>query len=318
MIFDLFEYTRRPDSGLFYRRNDPNDPRLGELVSASPDVYTSSQIVFLGCPQDEGVARNQGRLGARLAPDEIRRCFYRLALGSLTDHQPLKLFDLGNTVIQPTLEATHQQHQSIVRQLIADGKIVIMLGGGNDVSYPDCSALTLEMGDVLAFNIDAHFDVRADTPRNSGTPYRQLLEEKHIQPEHFYEVGSQPFSNSPIYRRYLLDQGATVCSLRELQDAGITAYFENILCRSTNKAIFWGIDLDVVRAADAPGVSAPNPVGMAGDDLCRITELAGRDPRTRIIEFSEVNPEYDIDQRTCRLAAAAIFYGLLGIQNRDK
>jgi len=318
MIVDLFEYTHRPDSGLFYRRNDPNDPRLGELVSASPDVYTSSQIVLLGCPQDEGVARNQGRLGARLAPDEIRRCFYRLALGMLADHQPLKLFDLGNTSIQPTLEATHHMHQQIVRQLIADGKIVIMLGGGNDVSYPDCSALALETGDVLAFNIDAHFDVRADTPRNSGTPYRQLLEEKHIQPEHFYEVGSQPFSNSPIYRRYLLDKGTTVCSLRELQEAGIIAYFENILRRSSNKAIFWGIDLDVVRAADAPGVSAPNPVGMAGDDLCRIAELAGRDPRTRLIEFSEVNPEHDIDQRTCRLTAAAIFYCLLGIQNRDK
>ncbi|MBZ0284000.1 MAG: formimidoylglutamase [Anaerolineae bacterium] len=317
MTFDLFEQTRRPDSQLLYRRNDPNDPRLGELVSASPDVYASSQVVLLGCPQDEGVSRNQGRLGAHLAPDEIRRCFYRLAVGTLAEHHPLNLFDLGNTIIQPTLEETHNLHQKIVRQLIADGKIVIMLGGGNDVSYPDCSALALETGDVLAFNIDAHFDVRADSPRNSGTPYRQLLEEKHIKPEQFYEVGNQPFSNSPIYRRYLLDQGANICNLRELQESGITPYFENVLKRSPNKAIFWGIDLDVVRAADAPGVSAPNPVGMGGEDLCRITELAGCDPRTRIIEFSEVNPEYDIDQRTCRLAAAAIFYCLLGFQNRN-
>jgi arginase family enzyme len=33
----------------------------------------------------------------------------------------------------------------------------------------------------IAINIDAHFDVRADNPRNSGTPYRQLLEEKLAQ-----------------------------------------------------------------------------------------------------------------------------------------
>jgi arginase family enzyme len=34
---------------------------------------------------------------------------------------------------------------------------------------------------VLALNVDAHFDVRADSPRNSGTPYRQLLEEGKLK-----------------------------------------------------------------------------------------------------------------------------------------
>ena len=44
---------------------------------------------------------------------------------------------------------------------------------------------------VLAFNVDAHFDVRADTPRNSGTPYRELLEGGHVEPQRLHQIGSQ-------------------------------------------------------------------------------------------------------------------------------
>ena len=63
--------------------------------------------------------------------------------------------------------------------------------------------------------------------------------------------------------------------------------------------------LAAVCAADAPGVSAPNPTGMRGEELCQIAAFAGAHPRTRVLEFSEVNPPYDIDLRTCRLAAVA-------------
>jgi formiminoglutamase len=76
-------------------------------------------------------------------------------------------------------------------------------------------------------------------------------------------------------------------------------------------SVFWGLDMDVVRAADAPGVSAPNPLGMSGEELCLLAELAGAEPRSRLLEISELNPAYDIDGRTARLAAAAIWHFLM-------
>jgi formiminoglutamase len=313
---DIFAYTQRPDPALFYRRGDANDPRLGEVVQADPAAYADAALVLLGCPQDEGVRRNQGRPGASRAPDEIRRCFYRLAVANLLDNPNMRLFDLGNTISEPTLEETHTAHREIVRQIIRDGKTLVVLGGGNDTSYPDCSALALESESLLAFNVDAHFDVRADATPNSGTPYRQLLEESYLNPDQFYEVGYQPFASSPVYLRYLAYKGVHVISLRELQAAGIDAFFQHALQQSAARAIFWGLDMDVVRAADAPGVSAPNPTGMDGADLCRIAEIAGRDTRSRILELTEVNPDYDIDGRTCRLAAVVIFSFLLGVRDR--
>ena len=196
---NLFEQTSRISPELLYRRDDVNDVRLGETILTDPSQYDAADIVLLGCPQDEGVRRNKGRIGAKDAPDAIRRCLYRY--GTI---ESLNFFDLGNTIIQDTLEATHDAHREIVRQVLRDGKRIVVLGGGNDVSYPDCSALAIETeGDILAFNIDAHFDVRADVPRNSGTPYRQLLEEVYVKPENFAEIGSLWFANSDNYREYL-------------------------------------------------------------------------------------------------------------------
>lgn len=300
----LFEPTERPDAELFYRRGDANDPRLGEIVLSEPEDYARADVVLLGCPQDEGVRRNGGRVGAALAPDAIRQFLYRLTANQIED---VRLFDLGNTRIQPALEATHDLQREIVRQVIADGKLLIVLGGGNDVSYPDCSGLADAAGAPLAFNVDAHFDVRADAVRNSGTPYRQLIEGGALEPGSFYEMGSQPFANSPIYARYLREKGAHITPLKELRAQGIPAAFERILAHHTSAPVFWGLDMDSVRAADAPGVSAPNAPGLSGEEFCEIAAAAGRWPGTRLLEISEVNPVYDIDNRTCRLAAVALY-----------
>jgi formiminoglutamase len=304
----VFMLCDRPDPALFYRRNDPNDVRLGELVQADTDAYAAAQVVLLGCPQDEGVRRNGGRPGAARGPDEIRRCLYRLSIAKL---EALALFDGGNITVQASLEATHEAQQAVVQQVLADGKRLIVLGGGNDIAYPDCAGVAA-LDTVLAFNVDAHFDVRADMPRNSGTPYRQLLEEGKIAPASFYELGSQPFANAPAYARYLHERGVRVISLHELRDNGIEATLDRILARHAEPAIFWGLDMDVVCAADAPGVSAPNPLGMRAEEFCQIAALAGREPRTRLIEISEVNPAFDLDGRTCRLAAVAIWHALAG------
>lgn len=309
-MFDLFTHTNRPASELLFTRDDPSDPRLGELVRTDSASYAQARAVLLGCPQDEGVRRNRGRVGAAEGPAEIRRAFYRLTPFGL---DATGLFDLGDTIIQPTLEETHEIHREIVSEILRNGKQVIVLGGGNDISYPDCAAATDQFLHPLIFNIDAHFDVRDDNKRNSGTPYRQLLDEGAILPEKFFEMAYQPASNSSIYHDYLVQKGVVCISLRELRSRGLVLTFQEILGRNRSEAIFWGFDLDAVRTSDAPGVSAPNPTGMSGVELCELARLAGATRETRIVEFTEVNPKFDIDGRTSRLVAVAIHSFLEGV-----
>src|SRR4051812_27736808 len=100
---NLFELTARPDESLFHTRHDANDPRMGEVVFREPDAYSNADIVIVGCPQDEGVRRVGGRVGAAEAPTAIREQFYRLTPFNLKK----RVFDLGDLNLGASLETTH-------------------------------------------------------------------------------------------------------------------------------------------------------------------------------------------------------------------
>ena len=307
---ELFQTATRPAENLFYRRNDHNDARLGEIVSFRQEDYATADIVIVGFPQDQGVVRNGGREGAAQAPDAIRREFYKLTPFGIKK----RIFDFGNTIMEGSLEQSHDAHFRIVTQMLRDGKRIISLGGGNDLSYPDGCAMSEVFGksNWLAINVDAHFDVRADEPRNSGTPYRQLLEEQLLRPEYFYEIGFQPQLASPVYFRYLQNLGVNLISLdqlrsRETADLEIRELIrQQFINHSASLSTFFGFDIDVVRSSEAPGSSAPNPFGLRAGEFLTLVQFAAKLVNTKIIEFTEVNPKHDIDDRTSKLVAVAM------------
>jgi formiminoglutamase len=66
---------------------------------------------------------------------------------------------------------------------------------------------------------------------------------------------------------------------------------------------FFGFDMDAVRMADAPGTSSPSPLGLKAGEFIQLVKYAASLANTRIIEFTEVNPNFDIDNRTTKLVA---------------
>lgn len=307
---DIFDLTSRPDKSLFFSRGDANDPRMGEIVGSALEDYAAADIVILGCPQDEGVRRNGGRVGAAEAPNSIREQFYRLT----TFNVKKKVFDIGDVLIGETLEATHDTMTAVVKQILADGKRVVVLGGGNDISYADGVAMASNFGadGWIGVNIDAHLDVRIAETRNNGTQYRQLLDGGHLRPDYFYEVGYQTHHASPVYYEYIKDLGVNRISLeqvrsREEADMELKEQIrQKFIGQSSSLNTFFGFDLDAVRSADAPGVSAPSPLGLRAGEFIQLVKYAASLANTRIIEFTEVNPRFDIDNRTAKLVAIAM------------
>jgi formiminoglutamase len=315
---DVFQLTTRPGPTLFFTRNDPNDPRLGEVVGREESDYESADIVILGCPQDEGVTRNHGRPGAAEAPAAIREQFYRLTPLNVTN----RIFDLGDVRIGADLEETHENHTEVVKAVLKARKRLIVLGGGNDISYPDGKAMAETFGteNWIAINVDSHLDVRIAEQRNSGTPYRQLLDEKLLRPSNFYEVGYQMHLCSPVYYDYVRSLGVNRISLellRSRSDVDVELK-ESIKLKfvhhSSSLNTFFGFDLDAVRSADAPGTSAPSPLGLRAGELIQLVKYAASLSSTRIIEFSEVNPRFDVDNRTAKLVAIGMHRFCSGVQ----
>lgn len=314
---DIFELVERPKPEVFFRKGDPNDPRLGEVVCWEGDDYEAADIVILGCPQDEGVRRNGGRIGAAEAPRAIREQFYKLT----TNNIKKKIFDLGDVLFSPTLEDTHDAMTDVVKQILISGKRLIVMGGGNDISYADGRAMAEVFGTDwwIGVNIDAHLDVRIADKRNSGTPYRQLLEEKHLRPDHFYEVGYQSHFASPVYYDYLRDLGVNRISLellRSRSEADIELkeqIREKFIGHSASLNTFFGFDLDAVRSSDAPGTSAPSPLGLRAGEFIQLVKYAASLANTKIVEFTEVNPRFDIDNRTAKLVAIGMHRFCTGV-----
>jgi arginase family enzyme len=56
-------------------------------------------------------------------------------------------------------------------------------------------------------------------------------------------------------------------------------------------------------------------MGLTAREVCEIADVAASDPRTRIIEITEVNPEYDQDGITSKLAANIIVRALANQRN---
>ena len=72
--------------------------------------------------------------------------------------------------------------------------------------------------------------------------------------------------------------------------------------------------MDSVRSADAPGVSAPSPVGFTAEEILHLTDACHHQPKIGIFEISEVNPVFDRDNCTARLAALAVYTFLYGLR----
>lgn len=307
---EIFELTARPDKELFFQSRDHRDVCLGNLVSAEISDYQKSEIVILGCPQDEGIRRRNGREGAKLAPDAIRYDFYKLSTYGINK----KIFDLGNIVNQKDLEETLEALSKVSEQILKDGKRLIILGGGGDIAYANGKSMANVFGADrwIAINVDARFDIRPDASLNNETQFRQLIEEKLLLPGYFYEIGFQSYFVSPVHHRTLQNLEVKMISLEQLRsrEKADTELREMIrqefIHHSRTMNVFFSFDLQAVRASDAPGVTESSPFGLRSGEFLTLVEFAAKLVNTKIVEFTEVNPLFDADRRTTKLVAIAL------------
>ncbi len=310
-----------------YLPRRPEDPRLGEVIeswSGDPAALRPGRGVLIGFPQDEGVRRNGGRPGAAEAPDAIRRCLYRLTPWdgendlSLADQPPL---DLGNVRVTADLEESQRALGEVVAAVLRAGAVPVVLGGGHETAfgvYLGYVAAGLPVGVV---NVDAHLDVRPliDGQGHSGSPFRQMLEHPaHPLPgERYVCLGAQPQNASRAHWVYARRHGCRVRWCGRVRVA-LKRHFrgEIVQLARAGNHVHITLDADAVRAADVPGVSAPNPAGLSGSKVIACARLAGSMPKVASLDVAEINPRFDRDGQSARWAALVAWQFLVGLAER--
>ncbi|MEU7631121.1 formimidoylglutamase [Nocardia sp. NPDC049220] len=265
--------------------------------------------VFIGFASDEGVQRNKGRRGAAKGPSALRQALSSMALAS-----PIRAFDAGTVMVDDDLEEGQRALGSVVCGALDAGHFPVVLGGGHEVAFGTYrgladSTLLATRPRIGILNCDAHFDLRSDQAPSSGTPFRQIFDAADAAGTsvEYAVVGiSQPSNTAALFDaadhlgvRYLVDDECGIGNTTAIQ-----GFVLDFLARVD--LVYLTIDLDVLPASLAPGVSAPAAFGVPLESIQLVTDLLTASGKLVVCDVAELNPEFDIDNRTARTAARLI------------
>ncbi|MFC6837267.1 formimidoylglutamase [Halomarina ordinaria] len=293
---------------------DPTDEQFAHVVEPTTVAHADEyDAVLLGEPYDGAVV---GRPGAREGPAAVRTALaavktHRLGAGGVD-----RVGDCGDVAFDGKSSAVAQETAArVARSLHRRDVLPVFLGGDNSLTYANARPL-LERGTLGCLTIDAHLDVRAvrEGP-TSGTPYRQLFE---AGLDAYACLGARHFETTGEYARYVAERGGRIVTAEAVGDDPLGAADRALAALSEVERVYVSVDLDVLDATAAPGVSAPTPGGLTTRELFRILRYVVADERVAGVEVVECAPPLDRDGRTVDAAARALAHVLSVVASRDE
>ncbi|MDH7446620.1 formimidoylglutamase [Aquimarina sp. 2201CG14-23] len=299
-------WTGRESSDTLYLHEKVKciDLELNELPEAQ-----KTSFAILGYSCDEGVKRNSGRIGAAQAPDMIRKM-----MASLSNHlnNEVDIIDIGDIICKDgNLENAQNITSGKISQLIDKKHFNFILGGGHDLAYAHYRGIKKHFpnASIGIINLDAHFDLRAvESQGNSGTPFYQIAKEENDR-FNYLCLGIQEESNNRA-----LFEIADQLEVKHIKNTNFTITNQDHVAATVEDFInsvdhiYLTIDLDGFSSSYAPGVSAPSPFGFSPDIALAVIEQICNSGKLISTDIAELNPNYDIDNSTARLAARIIYY----------
>ncbi|SDD88237.1 formiminoglutamase [Pricia antarctica] len=266
-----------------------------------------NEVALLGYCCDAGIKRNQGRAGAMEGPDAIRK-----VMGGLSNHwdSSFKINDFGDLVCKgDDLETQQSETTTAVSALIKKGYFSIVLGGGHDLAYAHFKGIRRAFPEksIGIINLDAHFDLREVSSRGtSGTPFWEIAQDE--TDFHYCCLGIQKAGNNCELFRTAKKLKVTHLSNTEFTLAHWARIQKSLLeFMARVDLIYLSIDLDGFSSAFAPGVSAPSPMGFQADVAMKTIAFLAQSQKLVSADVVELNPHYDRDNATSRLASSLIY-----------
>lgn len=281
----------------------------------------SRWVNLLGFSTDEGVRRNGGRVGAAEGPDSLRGALAPLAVhGRLASHE-VGVRDWGD-VSTPGKDLEKGQADAAAALTAAldapDSELTVVFGGGHEVAWSSyqgliSSELMTEDSEHRprwgVLNLDAHFDLREESRPTSGTPFLQMARAETAAHEalNYAVIGiAEPSNTGALFARAReLDvRWMTDVECAEAGSSGIARFVEDFV--ADLDVLYLSIDLDLLPAAVAPGVSAPAALGVDTALVAAAVRAAAATGKLRLLDVVELNPQLDHDHRTAKTAARLI------------
>lgn len=266
-------------------------------------------IGFIGLASDEGIIRNQGRAGASQGPRALRSALAKFPIGEHTD----TIFcDAGDILCRDRdLEGAQHSLAEIIQLLTSEGVHPILFGGGHEIAWGHYLGLSHSYpGEAIGvINFDAHFDLRPlleNQKGSSGTPFLQIAHDCSKKGLNFSYtcIGIQDLGNTPALFERAKQHKTAYVTAETIFSSGLdtaVALIDQALEKTPKVMV--SVCLDVFAAAFAPGVSAPQPLGLYPWHIVSLLRHISKHPNVVGLHIAELSPPHDLNSRTANLAA---------------
>ncbi|MEI7884090.1 MAG: agmatinase [Clostridia bacterium] len=266
--------------------------------------YADASMVLFGAPFD---STTSFRPGTRFASSAIRNESFGLETYSPYQDKDLldyAVFDGGDLELPfGSPENALMQISDYTKQILADGKLPVMLGGEHLVTLGAVRSAVEKYPDLHILHFDAHADLRADylgMTLSHATVIRRTWELVGDGKIFQFGIRSGEKAEFTWAKEHL--------SMRKFNLAGL----EQVVTKLQGKPIYLTIDLDVLDPGIFPGTGTPEAGGVSFMELLDAICLAGK---LNIIacDMNELAPIYDQSGASTALACKLLRELLLAI-----
>ncbi len=232
------------------------------------------------------------------APDLIRRELYDLAFDSR--HSPT-IMDLGNMKKAGSVRETLFGLSDVLVHLMESGIFVLLLGGDSLLNLAVLRSLPRVSPGEL------HYALAEPYLSLAGYGGFDMISDERVQ---LYQIGGQAHYHTQEQKVWTRSFVHETYRLGKLRDhlAGAEPYLRG--------ADGFGLSVNVVKNADAPGQNTGFPNGMYGEDVCQLAGYAGLADHLKIFSVMDYYPPHDRLQVTARLLAQSLWYAIEGFRSR--
>ena len=273
--------------------------------------YEDSKIVLFGAPFD---STTSFRPGARFGSSAIRHESFGLETFSPyqeVDLSDYKVFDSGDLELCfGSAEKALEDTEAHTEQILADGKLPLMLGGEHLVTLGAVRAVFRKYPDLHIIHFDAHADLRDEylgMPLSHACVLRRCYELVGDGRIHQFCIRSG--------ERYEFEFAKEHTDMHRFDFKGLSELVAEL--RKKEVPVYFTIDLDCLDPGIFPGTGTPEAGGVTFMELLgAIMEVT----KCNVVagDVNELAPMLDVSGASTAVACKVVRELLLGILKEDK
>ena len=264
-----------------------------------------NQNGFLGLPKEEQVTYEKAQAvvipfgleasvsyggGTALGPQAMIDASHEVELFDealwCEPYKKIGIVTLTEPVIEKPIEKALYQLESIVGQVLKDGKFPIVFGGEHSITAGSIRPFAKQYDDVVLLHFDAHADLRdgyEGEHYSHAAAIRRCLDHDNVS---VVSLGIRNISQSEIPFYQDNQHRIKIFWAKDQQHFDINALVPFL----KGKQVYITFDVDGLDASLMPATGTPEPGGLFWHDVMAVLELATREAHIIGADVNELAP----------------------------